>query len=115
MGARDHDRPEREDRLNQVRAGYLDEVETGAPVDRRRWLVRFPEFFDELTDFFGDVDAVEEIAAPLREVSRAVDEELALDWLAPSEHPDHLGRLGDYEVVDWLGRGGMGVVYKGAD
>jgi serine/threonine protein kinase len=112
MSARNDDR---EDRLNHLLAGYFDEVEAGAPVDRRQWLVRFPEFFDELSDFFGDTDAVEAIAAPLREVSRAVDEELALDWLTPSEHPEHLGRLGDYEVIGWLGRGGMGVVYKGAD
>ena len=29
--------------------------------------------------------------------------------------PDHLGRLGAYEVVDRVGQGAMGVVYKGHD
>jgi serine/threonine protein kinase len=35
-----------------------------------------------------------------------------LDFLSPSEHPDALGRLGPYEVLDVIGRGGMGLVLK---
>ena len=30
-------------------------------------------------------------------------------------HPEHLGSLDGYEVIDWLGRGGMGIVFKGFD
>jgi hypothetical protein len=35
-----------------------------------------------------------------------LEEEGSFDWLAPSDHPDHLGRLGDYEIIERLGQGG---------
>src|SRR5437660_9727931 len=34
-------------------------------------------------------------------------DELTLDFLSPPENPEHLGRLGHYEVTEVLGRGGM--------
>ncbi|WP_406695375.1 serine/threonine-protein kinase [Singulisphaera sp. Ch08] len=108
---------DREERLDQVIAGILDEAESEGveAIDRRRWLVRYPEFFDELSDFFADRDAIEAIAAPLREIAATTDEEWSFDWLAPPDHPDNLGRLGEYEVIEPLGQGGMGVVFKAFD
>ncbi len=38
-----------------------------------------------------------------------------LDLLVPSEFPNHLGRLGTYEVTGVVGVGGMGVVLKAID
>jgi serine/threonine protein kinase len=36
-------------------------------------------------------------------------------FLRPSANPEHLGRLGPYEVLGVIGRGGMGVVLKAFD
>jgi serine/threonine-protein kinase len=39
--------------------------------------------------------------------------DFAVDFLEPSDDPQSLGRLADYEIQEVIGRGGMGVVLKG--
>ena len=41
--------------------------------------------------------------------------ELAHDFLAPTDDPRMLGRIGAYEVAGVVGQGGMGIVLKGFD
>jgi serine/threonine protein kinase len=43
------------------------------------------------------------------------DHKLSLDFLAPTDDPAMLGRLGTYEVAGVIGYGGMGIVLKAFD
>jgi serine/threonine-protein kinase len=40
---------------------------------------------------------------------------LPLDFLDPADDPAHLGHLGPFVITEILGRGGMGIVFKGLD
>lgn len=48
-------------------------------------------------------------------VSNAAAAHETLDFLDPCGSPDRLGLLAQYEILDVLGRGGMGIVLRGLD
>src|SRR5262249_5221764 len=43
------------------------------------------------------------------------EERVSLDFLAPPSRPNSMGRLGHYEVLEVVGKGGMGFVLRAFD
>lgn len=97
----------REQRLHEVLAAYLQEVEAGKSPDQKELLARYPDLASELADFFANKKRFEKVALPLQPGL----ETIGLGEKQPAS-PRHVQYFGDYELVDEIARGGMGVVYK---
>ena len=90
----------RQARLDTVVARYVVAVDGGWPPDRDAFLAEHPDLTADLGAFFADLDRVEALAGPLR-------------FAAPATTAGEVVRhFGDYELLEVLGRGGMGVVYR---
>lgn len=89
---------------NEERIAFLDEVCRDDP-ERRRRVEALLRAYDDSEHF------MEQPAGDWKHPP----EEMSLDFLTPSEKPELLGTLGPYEIMDVIGRGGMGVVLRGLD
>jgi WD40 repeat protein len=94
------DDADRDRRLDEVATAYLKAVEAGEKPDTQEWLNRHPDLAGELATFFAAQEQVDRIAAPLRE---------ATSGPCPG---DTVRYFGDYELLEEIARGGMGVVFK---
>jgi len=102
--------PEHEQRLEQVLAEYVRSVEAGQPPDCDQLLAQHPDLAADLKSFFRNRAAVERLAIPLRAAAEMPTLGLA-GGEAASGGPT-VRYFGDYELLDEIARGGMGVVYK---
>jgi WD40 repeat protein/tRNA A-37 threonylcarbamoyl transferase component Bud32 len=92
---------DRDQRLNEALAVYYEAVEAGQPVYRHELVARYPDLAAELDSFFAAKDQFEQHAAPLLPA-------VALE----TEAPIKVRYIGDYELLEEIARGGMGVVFK---
>jgi WD40 repeat protein/tRNA A-37 threonylcarbamoyl transferase component Bud32 len=106
---------EHDDRLDAVIAECLEQVESGQTPDREALLAQHPDIADRLRLFFADCDRLDRKAADLR---LSADPNRTTDEAVPGTDVTGLADLcrvryfGDYELVELIARGGMGVVYK---
>ncbi len=105
---------DRESPLDDILAAYLESVESGTPLDRAELLARHPQFANALGEFFADQDRFTAYLPGKSSVITSAPVEGCPDG-APSRNgavPAIGERFGDYELLEEIGRGGMGVVFK---
>jgi WD40 repeat protein/tRNA A-37 threonylcarbamoyl transferase component Bud32 len=115
MGSPGGQSSERERRVDEAVAAYYEALEAGQPLSPDEFLARYPDLAEELTSFLDARAAFAGRAGPAPAPMPAH----AVPTLAPGEAPAYSGPLlgtvryfGDYELIEELARGGMGVVYK---
>jgi serine/threonine protein kinase/tetratricopeptide (TPR) repeat protein len=92
---------DREGRLSEVLADWLEAAERGRPPDEADYLRRYPEFAGELAGCFADWKRFPRPGGPT-----------ARPLAAPEPLLPEGGTLGDFRILREVGRGGMGVVYE---
>src|SRR5262245_61375085 len=86
-----------EERFLEAIAAFEEARDAGLNPDPEEWLARYPYLAVRLAGYFADQNGLKRLAAPL----------------LPASPVSSLPRpFGAYELLEEIGRGGMGVVYK---
>jgi WD40 repeat protein len=103
--------------LEDILHTYLQAVDAGQPPDRDALLQSHPDLVFELAAFFANQDEVAQLARGMAEpVAPALPAAEAATGPAGEASVPALGTqvryFGDYELLEEIARGGMGVVYR---
>jgi serine/threonine protein kinase/Flp pilus assembly protein TadD len=96
---------EQRERLTDVLERYLAALEQGAPLSQEAILAEHSDIAPALANYFRSLEELHDMAAGFAGSQGAAEE--------PEEkEPDGAKRIGDFELIREIGRGGMGVVYE---
>lgn len=77
---------------------------------------KLAELHQEVAEKDDDLAAADSLDAEHSEHTKiGTGDGFVVELCQPSSHPDSIGRIGDYDLFERIGRGGMGVVYRGRD
>jgi eukaryotic-like serine/threonine-protein kinase len=109
--------------LISILQAYLEAVDAGQKPDREELLSRHPDLADELRGFFADQEKMDRFAQSLHKaqvveatvgVARSAENSPLPDTAEGQARkpPARIRYVGDYELLEEIARGAMGVVYK---
>jgi tRNA A-37 threonylcarbamoyl transferase component Bud32 len=100
--------PEDDRRMNAALTDYRQRLDRGETVDREAFLAEHAQVADQLRAYFGIADLVERMTDPHDAETLASPGGTTVS-VAPLSR---IRYFGDYELLEEIARGGMGVVYK---
>jgi WD40 repeat protein/tRNA A-37 threonylcarbamoyl transferase component Bud32 len=100
MAADDAPESQPEADLDEVIASYLQAAQAEGAPDQEELIARHPAFARQLREFFADQERIQRVTEPVRAAVLGLPAGTKVRY------------FGDYELLEEIARGGMGVVYR---